>query len=60
MDQPPSKMWQFVPWTRAMVAGATLDKPSYRGGKMTAGKNRQQAVKRRRKRKRRRKNRGKD
>lgn len=29
----PRTVNKFIPWTKAMVAGATLDKPSYPGTK---------------------------
>lgn len=36
----PKKVNKFIPWSKAMVAGATLDKPSYPGTSKTAQKSR--------------------
>lgn len=29
----PRRVKEFIPWSKAMVAGATVDKPTYHGGK---------------------------
>jgi len=52
----PRKVNLFIPWSKAMVAGATLDRPDYGKGSVTTKK----ATKNRRRRKRRRKRRQKD
>lgn len=44
----PRKVKTFIPWTKAMIAGATLDKPDYPGTSGTS----QRRKKRRRKKKR--------
>lgn len=41
----PKRVNKFIPWSKAMVAGATLDKPDY--GKNTLKKNRRKKRKRR-------------
>jgi len=50
MTSYPKTVKTFVPWSKAMVAGATVDKPSYPGTR--ASKTNQKARKRRKKRKR--------
>jgi len=39
MTSYPKTVDKFIPWTKAMVAGATVDKPNY-GKKMTGKKHR--------------------
>jgi hypothetical protein len=50
MTSYPKTVKLFVPWTKAMVAGATVSKPSYPGTK--SFKKRHKTSKRRRRRKR--------
>jgi len=50
MTSYPRTVKKFIPWTKAMVAGATVDKPSYPGTKNPKGK----VMRKRRKRRRRR------
>lgn len=49
----PKKVKLFTPWAKAMVAGATVDKPDYHGGKMSKlhKKTRRRKKRKRRKRK---------
>jgi len=53
MTSYPKTVKMFVPWTKAMVAGATVDKPSYPGTKLksSASKRKRKARKRRKRRK---------
>jgi len=52
MSSHPKKVDKFIPWSKAMVAGATVDKPSYPGTSKTAQKYRKRRIRRnRRKRK---------
>lgn len=43
----PRTIRTFIPWTKAMIQGATLDKPSYPGTKETARRRRKKRKKRR-------------
>lgn len=54
----PTKVKLFVPWAKAMVAGATVDKPSYPGTKKPSSKKSRKIslMRKRRKRKRKKKN----
>jgi len=47
----PSKVKLFIPWAKAMVAGATVDKPSYPGTKKKSTTSSKMSRKRRRRRK---------
>jgi len=47
----PKTVKTFIPWTKAMVAGATLDKPSYPGTKKRNTRSSKTAKRRRRRRK---------
>lgn len=51
----PTKVKLFVPWAKAMVAGATVDKPSYPGTKLKASKTNSRNSKIRRRRRKRKK-----
>lgn len=55
----PKAVWKFIPWSKAMVAGATVHDPEYKAGKLTGSKVSRTHRKKRRKR-RRRKNAKKD
>lgn len=57
MTSYPKTISKFVPWTKAMVAGATVDKPDY--GKMT-GTNHRNKLQRAKRKKRKRHNAKKD
>lgn len=47
----PRTVKTFIPWSRAMVAGATVDKPSYPGTKKPPGASKRRKKRRRRKKK---------
>lgn len=51
----PRSVNKFIPWSKAMVAGATVDKPDY--GKNTLSSTKRSTPSRKRRRKRRRKSR---
>jgi len=44
----PKKVNLFIPWSKAMVAGATVDSPSYPGTSKTGRKQRKRRKKRKR------------
>lgn len=50
----PKAVWKFVPWAKAMVQGATVDKPQYKaktaGNKRTGSKTYKTRPRRRRRR----------
>lgn len=47
----PKRVKLFLPWAKAMVAGATVDKPSYSANRKTKGRKSRGTSKRRRRRK---------
>jgi len=49
MTSYPKKVDKFIPWSKAMVAGATVDKPTYPGTKKTGKVQRRRRKRRRRK-----------
>jgi len=44
----PRTVNKFIPWSKAMVAGATLDKPSYPGTSVTTRPRRKRRKRRKR------------
>jgi len=58
MTSYPKTVWKFIPWSKAMVAGATVQAPEYKAGKL--GSKTTSSRRRRRKRRRRKKNAKKD
>lgn len=51
----PSKVKLFIPWAKAMVAGATVDKPAYPGSKKNGKGSSMRKMRKKRKRRRKRK-----
>jgi len=50
MTSYPKTVNKFIPWTKAMVAGATVDKPSYSTTNGKKARNRRKRVSRKKKR----------
>jgi hypothetical protein len=45
-DSYPTKVNRFIPWTKAMIAGATVAKPDYNSHRKTAKKRKKRKLRR--------------
>lgn len=52
----PKTVWKFIPWSKAMVAGATVGTPEYKGSRSTGYKASKTTPKRRKRRRKRKRN----
>lgn len=51
MSTYPRAVWKFIPWSKAMVAGATVGTPEYKASDRNRGTNKTSTRRRRRRRK---------